>query len=289
MYSPPSAPLSIGGVIDEGLRLFRASFGRCWFLAIAPALISTIYAIAFPVALPSPAGLQSLSQLLTAVTPRADALDVVVLLLSFIFQGAVIVTEIAIFRGDESVTLRRALGTSVRRFPAMLLGAILFFLLIGICAVPLGIAAVLFAAGETLSIAAALIALAALSVGLWLWARLQLWTVALFVEHVSATDALASSWRLTRANWWRAAVIFTVAVIIVFVLTVVSYLGAVIAFLTHVSLSACMIVLQLCSLASNAIYYPLGTAIWLAMYHDFTLRREGGDLAARAGALSRVD
>jgi hypothetical protein len=32
--------------------------------------------------------------------------------------------------------------------------------------------------------------------------------------------------------------------------------------------------------------YPLAAAIWVAMYNDFKLRREGSDLVARVGALT---
>ncbi len=263
MYSPPSSPLSVGGVIDDALRLFRTAFSRCWILAIVPGVIVALYEIAFPLSLPTPTARTNPLQALAAVfSLRLLVVDLALLVLSLIFQGAVIVREIAIIRGDESVTLGGALGASLRRFPGLLLGAILFGLAIGAGTVALIIP------------------------GLWLWGRLMLWTVALFVEDASATDALASSWRLTRGNWWRVVVIFTVGIILVLVLTMAfTFVAGLVAGLARLSAQGRLQVLQLASLVTNAISYPLGVAILLAMYNDLKLRREGGDLASRARAL----
>ena len=267
MYAPPSSPQSIGGVVDDALRLFRESFSRCWLLAIIPGLALAVYEIAFPIAiLPHGSALTILSAYeAVAHSPRIFGLDLVSLLLTLLFQGAVLVREIAIVRGDESCTLAQALGKSARRLPGTILGTILFVVAIG----------------------AGFIAL--IIPGFWLWGRLQLWTAALFVEDASAIQSLGSSWRLTKERWWRAAAIFSVAVIILIVLSIVfSLVGGLVAALVHASLAGRAAVLQLFSLGSGAIAYPLDAAIWLAMYHDFKLRLEGGDLAARAGALSGV-
>ncbi len=284
-YAPPSSPQSIGGVVDDALRLFRTSFGRCWLLAIIPGLILAVYEMAFPVAVQLHSVL-SYSAALRAVmgSPRVVALDLVSLLLTLVFQGAVLVREIAVVRGDESFTLVRALATSVRRLPGMILGTVLFLLAV---AGGLALLILLVAAhGLAVSLPDVIGFLALLVLGFWLWGRLQLWTAALFVENARATAALGSSWRLTKDRWWRAATIFTVAVIIVLVFTVVfSFVGGLVAALSHTSLMGRAAVLQLFTLGSHAIAYPLDAAIWLAMYHDFKLRREGGDLAARAGAL----
>ncbi len=264
MYTPPSSPQSIGGVIDDGLRLFRASFSRCWLLAIIPGLVLAAFEMAFPLPVQPQSGLSYTAALQAiANSPRVIELDLLSLLLTLVFQGAVLVREIAIVRADESFTLARALGKSLRRLPGTVLGTVLF----------------------VLAVAGGLIAL--LIPGFWLWGRLQLWWAALFVEDASATAALGSSWRLTKERWWRAAAIFSVAVIIMLVFTLVfGFVGGLAAALSHTSLAGKATVLQLFSVGSAAISYPLDAAIWLAMYHDFKLRREGGDLAARAGALS---
>jgi hypothetical protein len=264
MYSPPSSPLSIGGVIDDGIRLFRVAFGRCWPLAVAPGVLLMLYELANPINLPvAGAGRTNPLQALAAVfSMRVFLLYLLALVFGLIFQGAVMVREIAIVRGDESFTLGQALGETVLRLPGLILGSILLF--------------VILAAGF----------IALVIPGIWLSGRLQLWMPALFLENASATDALASSWRLTAGNWWRGAAIFTVAMIIILVLTMVfSFVAGVLAPMSHFTLSGRLLVAQLFSLVGNAISYPLLVAMWLAIYNDFKLRREGGDLASRARAL----
>ncbi|MGH8149601.1 MAG: hypothetical protein ACRETB_06455 [Steroidobacteraceae bacterium] len=263
MYVQPSSPQSIGGVIDDGIRLFRSSFSRCWLLAIIPGLVLAVYETFYPISVPLYSALGHPSAFMAlAQSPRLVVMDIVSGLLGLIFQGAVVVRELAILRGEESCTFAGAIGTGLRRLPGMVLATILF----------------------ALAIAGGCIAL--LIPGLWLWARLQLWTAALFAEDASATEALASSWRLTRGHWWRAATIFSVAVIIMIVLALVfTFVGGVFAALSQASTLGRTVLLYVFSLASRAIYYPLGAAIWLAMYHDFKLRLEGGDLVTRVGAL----
>lgn len=263
MYVQPSSPQSIGGVIDDGIRLFRSSFSRCWLLAIIPGLVVAVYETFYPITIPIYSALGHPSALAGLThSPRLIVLDIVSGLLGLIFQGAVVVQELAILRGDDSCTFGRAAATGFKRLPGMVLATILF----------------------SLAITGGFIAL--LIPGFWLWGRLQLWTAALFVEDASATEALASSWRLTQGHWWRAATIFTVAIIIMIVLALVfTFVGGFFAALSHASTLGRTLLLYVFSLASRAIYYPLGAAIWLAMYHDFKLRREGGDLATRVGAL----
>jgi hypothetical protein len=263
MYSLPSSPLSVGGVIDDGIRLFRESFGRCWLLAIIPGLVLMLFQIAFPTPLPTlellrhPNAARALAD-----SPHVLLLDLLSLLLGLVFQGAVLVRQIAIARGDESGTFAGAAGVGLRRLFTTVIAFVLFFLAI---------------LGGTIALVIP---------AFYILPRLQLWMVAVFVEDAGAAAALGSSWRLTAHHWWRVTAILTVAAIIILVLTLVfSALAGALAVMSHTHASARMLVVQLFSLGSAAISYPLGTAIGLAMYHDLKLRREGGDIAARASAL----
>ena len=40
MYVQPSAPRDIGGVIDDAIKLYRASFRTCWPIALIASVIS---------------------------------------------------------------------------------------------------------------------------------------------------------------------------------------------------------------------------------------------------------
>jgi hypothetical protein len=287
MYSPPSSPLSIGGVIDDGIRLFRQAFSRCWLLAVFPGLI--LLAFEFAIGIPRvPQGMAGVSALAAlGNSPRLMLYDVLAFVVQLLFQGAILVREIAITHGDQSVSLGGALAGSLRRLPGTIGGTILFALIIGACFIPIGISVAYFAARRTLPMSLVMIDLGFVILAVWLWGRLQLWFATLFIEDAGATEALGSSWRLTRGHWWRATTIFTVAVLIILAVAIVfSLIGLAVVSITQTTLMGRVFLLQVFGLMSNAIYYPLGAAIWIAMYHDLKLRREGGDLASRAGALS---
>lgn len=269
-YVPPSAPQPIGGVIDDAIRLFRASWSRCWLLAVIPGLAAMVFA-----ATVVPASVQtnmrptlaSLAQMYASMfTPRVVLLYLLVAIVSVIFEGAVLAREAAIASGDETVSFGGAIGLGLRRLPWMIVGTILFGIVVG-----LGFVAFIIP-------------------GIWLWGRLMLWTPALFVDGQNALDGLGTSWRLTRGNWWRATVIVSVALIIAIVLAAAFNIIGVSAAGVFVPVSPAdlrvrTLLGQAFSLVGNAIYDPLIAAMWIALYRDLKLRREGGDLASRAAAL----
>lgn len=268
-YIAPSVPQSIGGVIDDAIRLFRASWSRCWYLAIIPGIFGLLvtFAVPIPVATSAKASLAGLLQMYAAMyTPRVAGLYLLLLIITPIFQGAVLAREAAIAEGNESLSATAAIGTGLNRLLWMFVGGILFGIIVG-----LGLIALVIP-------------------GIWLWGRLMLWTPALFVDGQNALDGFGTSWRLTSGNWWRGMVIFTVGIIIALVLSLVfSFAGSIIAGvlvpLGDLDLRGRALAIQAFSVIGHGIYYPLIAAMWIAMYRDFKLRREGGDLESRAAAL----
>jgi hypothetical protein len=262
-YAQPSSPQSIGGVIDDGIRLFGTAFGRCWLLAIIPGLVLAAYEIAFPVSVPIYDALRQPS-LLAAIghSRRVMAMDLLSSLLALVFQGAVVVRQIAITRDDRTCTFGRALAKSVRRFPALILGLILYVLAFVGGTVVVAVAGVIIAAlvpGLLATMrghlwAGLLLAIPLLLVGLLLSVRFQLWTVALFAEDVSARGALVSSWRMTKGHWWRAGTILTVALIMILVLVLCfSVAGGAVAAFSHFDTVGRTALVYLFSLAASAI------------------------------------
>jgi len=122
-----------------------------------------------------------------------------------------------------------------------------------------------------------------------LMGRLQLFMAAIYIDREGPLASLKSSWRLTQRHWWRAMVILTTALIMMLVLylalSMLSYLSG---YLTHYGPAQRFVIGPLLLAATYTTIYPLGAAVWVAMYNDFKLRREGGDLAARVGALTSV-
>jgi hypothetical protein len=188
-----------------------------------------------------------------------------VMLASLVFYGALLKTMSAWAKGDESLSLGSALAAGVHRFPGVLLGCILYALILGI--------------GFILLIVP----------GVYFLGKLQLWMTAMFVDDAGAVEGLKISWRLTRGRWWRATAILTVALIILYVFALaLGLVSGLITALTHLSLTDRTIVSQLLGAISNMIVLPMFVAILVVMYHDFKLRSEGGDLAARMGALGKA-
>jgi hypothetical protein len=125
--------------------------------------------------------------------------------------------------------------------------------------------------------------------GVYFFGKMPLWMAAVFVDDVGAMEGLRRSWRLTRGRWWRGAAIITVAVIMIYVFALAfGLLATAITALAHLSLTGSQVLSQLFQVASNMIVLPMFASILILMYHDFKLRDEGGDLAARMGALGKV-
>lgn len=298
MYVTPSGPQSIGGVIDDAIRLFRHSFSRCWLLALLPAAAFAAWQIAMVYYVPA-YGVPHfpLMRPVAPVHPLPGAM-VAYLLVIFLFaggmQGGVVARQAAVARGDESFTLGRAFSTAMARLPIFILSIILLYLVIvGMVAV-LALA-VMLPAGLLLRHLHALsqpVASAALGLLLCipllaLMGRLQLFMVAVFVDRMGPLASLKASWRLTQGHWWRAtAIMMTAGIMIMVLFLAVTVVSDVEGYLTHFAAIHRFVIAPILIIASYIAFYPLWAAVWVAMYNDFKLRREGGDLAARVGALN---
>lgn len=305
-YMAPSAPLTIGGVLDEWLHLFRESFSRCWTLALVVVVTGGALVMLVTPTLPSvnlPVW-QNHLQMWSLLNGPQNALAVVIQgLIGLWVTGALFAEQIALTRGQH-LTTGEALRTGWRRLPHMLLGFLLLGLIIGAVMIPIFIvaimagvmahAAMLEAASHGAVIAVVIvIALGAVAAVIYLSVRLQLWQAALFSESGGAATALGRSWRLVKGHWWRVTIIMFVAGIVMSILGFVLPWGIGIAlgvFATHGVQTADAVrylrIVQFISQAARLITLPLTTAVSIAIFRDLTLRREGGDLAARAEALS---
>lgn len=299
MYVTPSAPSSVGGVIDDAIRLYRHSFSRCWLLAFLPGLTAGASQLVMLHYVPT---YSLLSQFQTAQVLAKHPLPGMVFvyiavfgLLGLSFQGAVAARQAAVARNDDSFTLGRAVAAAFLRLPIFILSLILLYLaLIGtvivtvIALIPVGIVL------RELNVLARAIAGAGLTVTmlvtmLAVMGRLQLFMVAIYIDHKGPVAALRTSWRLTKGHWWRAMAIMTVAMIMLGILFIAtSMLTNVEGYLTHFGAIHRFVLAPLLAIVTCTVLYPLAAAVWVSMYNDFKLRREGGDLAVRVGALENA-
>ncbi len=296
-YVAPTAPQSVGGVLDDWLRLFRESFSRCWILALIAAVADAYQQFVLIPHMPAPGlpPLEYFSRLAqTYRGPQVLLTDLVFWGLLLVVYGAVIIQQLSVVRGNAPRSPGAALGASLGHFLQMLLGVVIVLLCGGVVGAGIGIgAAVLIPLYHTVTawLVFSVVILALVVAAIYVSVRLQLWLVALFDKDIGGLAAIGHSWRLVGGHWWRTTGIGFVAGIVIWVLSLVFGLvatvvaglfavsGGVESFLYHLRFVAVI------SAFAQLLTVPLLTAAWVAIYHDLTLRREGTDLSARAEAL----
>jgi hypothetical protein len=273
MYQKPTVPRSIGGVLDDTFQLYKASFSSCWLPMLILGLIgaaSSIYRFSNVPAVAPGTGLRDILLQFQA-TPRGyQALSVLVMLLDLILYAVLIVNIVAVTRG-ETPSFGASLTTALRRTPA-LIGATILFLL-----------AVLV--GTILLIVP----------GIYIWNRLQLYIVPLVTGPEGPGASLSTSWRLVGGHWWRTATLVFVMLAILYVLDLALVaLAAAIAAMVHggasnlVQSAGSFVMGSIIISAIVGIFTtPLFVSVFVTVYQDLLLRKGGGDLEARLGALPK--
>jgi hypothetical protein len=197
---------------------------------------------------------------------------------SLLLLGAVIACQNALAAGTGPMTVGVALATAFARLHWLLLAV-----LVGVIFIGFGVGIVLVpvvAASRVLAVLAWVI------LGIYLWGRLQLWMVAVFAEDAGTFRAMGVSWRLVGGHWWRSATILTVGIIIVLVISMLfGLVGNLIFVVVRVDRMSVLMGNQLITAVERVFVTPMMPAVLVAMYYDFKLRREGGDLAARTKSL----
>jgi hypothetical protein len=278
MYQKPTVPRSIGGVLDDCLQLYKASLTKCMVLALLASFVAGAMSYfvlgSMPVITP------------TTPLPPAEVLAryqgmfatfgvwyLLVIVVSAVLYGAMIVTVTGVSHG-EAPPLGAALAKGVRRAPALILAGIVFVISITIGFVLL------------------------LIPGFYLWNRMQLFAVPLVAESTGPFESIGTSWRLVGGNWWRTAtLVFVIFVIILIFEIIIGTVGGAVAYLSGAtsgltvnpaSLARVSLVTMLIGGLVRIFTLPLVIAAFVAIYQDLVLRKGGGDLEARLGALPKT-
>ncbi|MGH8206224.1 MAG: hypothetical protein ACRETK_05550 [Steroidobacteraceae bacterium] len=271
MYTRPAAPRSIGGVLDDAIRLYQASFSRCWVLSLIGAALTGalgLYATLHLGVLTSPAS-KSMAGAVTAMariqrmehSPRVWGSYLLVSLVWFVFRAAIIARQdaVAARRSDSN---GQAAAYALRRLPRIIVAGIVF-------GVVITVGMIIFVVP-----------------GIWLWGCLQLWLVALCVEDLGPFASFGRSWRLIEGNWWRTSATVGVAIVLILVLSLAeSVLIGVVTAAGRPDPAVLLMTSQIVGVALSVFTMPMLTAAMLAIFYDLKLRREGGDLAARVSSL----
>lgn len=262
----PSQPQAIGGVLDISFQLYKASIGSVWPLSLLLVLASsppTLYMIMKGGAIGDPSN--PLGALAAMRNPGYWLAYVLSLVLTMWALGALYIKMHAVGTGEE-LSLGDALRASLGKAPRLVLMSILFGF------------AIMF--GLILLVVPGFILMVSL---------LLAWNLVLF-EDKNAIAALTGSHHLVWGNWWRTAAILTVGFIVVIVayFAVGLVVGLVLPFAGIGVQDAFLFSLVtgfVVGAVINLLFAPYYISLLLSIYWDLKLRKEGGDLAARVGAL----
>jgi hypothetical protein len=256
MYQAPTAPQTIGGVLDTGFRLYRACLASTFLFSVVAAFVA--------------APLNRMARSVDVTAPAEGALGslllglLVAVVVSLVFYGGII-ARIAALADGRVLSAADALGAGLRRGPA-LLGAYICYLL----AVFVGV---------LLFIVPGVIVAVSLLFGRF----------GVVTESRGPVEGLLHSRNLVRGHWWRTTGVLTVSGIILISLTMLLSLLSTIPILMNPDIVLDPGVFPwyvdyLVSPLLSGLFTPLWCALLLAVLFDLKIRHEGGDLAARIAA-----
>lgn len=255
MYSQPTSPQSIGGVLDAGFSLYRHSLKQTFAFAAIGALASApvsrmMQGAAGPGAMP-------------AVGAGAGVSALVAMLISVLIFAALIARIYAVQNGRQ-LAAADALTIGARRMLPLIGVGILYAVAVGI--------------GMLLLVIPGIYVMIALGFAMF----------ATVVHSRGVIDSFKYSLALVRGRWWRTAVLLTIIGIVMFVLYMVYgfVLGVALAFggeenpAQPLPWYADYILAPLLA----GLLTPLMYSVAMAVYADLKLRHEGADLAERVAA-----
>jgi hypothetical protein len=265
---PPPRPQSVGEILDSAFRIFRATLLTCLPYAVI-AVIATQLPNIYYLAIGRPV-LQAAMRMQLR-DPVWWVLYILGYVIAIALWNAVVLRQYAIATG-RAVATGAELATGLRRIP----GVLLCLLAIGVWWAPA------FALEGAARVWALLLLIPACYVGVALSCA---WTV-LLVTGKGAVASMGQSWRLTSGSWWRLTLIYSVAVVLLLVLYVLSGLiaGVLAVLLAHGDIAVITAATTVLVIILSAVGTPFYWALALAVLGDLTVRREGADLAQRLSA-----
>jgi hypothetical protein len=270
MSIQPSQPQSIGGVLDTTFQLYKASLVKMIPLSLLMVIAGSppsIYMFTRGAAGGNPADPFAM---LSMMQGGGYWLAALVSMIASMWMLSAAYLKIGAIGNGEDLGVGTAVGRALPRLPAVILMVILFSIALTV--------------GLILLIIPCLILM--VSLGLC-------FNTALF-EDKGPVDALTESHRLVWGNWWRTAAILTVGFVIILVIYLIAGLiiGLITPFLvfggggTENVLLISLISGLLIGVLMNILMTPFYISLAIAIYWDLKLRKDGGDLAARVGALN---
>lgn len=260
----PTAPRSIGGVLDDAIRLYRIAFAKCLPLVLVATLLMMIPGLFLANLMQGAMASNPAAMLTIFRSPVVWASYIGMIVVMFAFYNALVI-KINALAHDEPMSLGAAMGAGVRRVPSMIGMSFLFIFFISIGFVLL------------------------LVPGFYVFGILQLAFIPLLIDNSGIFESFGISRRLVKGNWWRSTTIVFVAFVILYILVlIVGMVGGLAAGFNPSAMMNNMVVQQVASSVMNVFVMPFLPSVMLSIYYDLKLRNEGSDLEERIAALKPV-
>jgi hypothetical protein len=254
MYEKPRAPRTVGGVIDDAIKLYRESFRRCAPIAVLGAMVSAAYdLLVLEIAHREGLPLTSLEAIVRVYQePPVMALNLLQVVLLLALFGALIVTQQAAAESSATPTVGGAIGIGFSRLGRCVIAAVLSTLLIVL--------------GCLLIVP-----------GIYLSGVLCLWPVSMFVDNAGALQSLEASRKLIHGQWWHATTVLGVALLIALAFSMFAGFIAGVVQLVAGADAAGSTIVQIIGAAANVFLLPMLPAAMIALANDLRLRRLAAD------------
>ncbi len=285
VYAKPTAPRSIGGIVDDAVRLYRASFAKAWPLALCGQILIAAPTLIIQYQFIGVRGRDPTAILALFKSPTVWLSYVVVVLLALGFYNA-LVALVNGFATEKLETAGRSVSVGFRLLPRSVLLFVVLAALLAVCGVGAGILMGISSVFAS-PVLRAILVIGVAVVFIYVWGRVFLANIALIVQDAGIFKSIGISWALIKNYWWRTATVYTIALIMAMVFyAAIAALDALLGAVLHNSGALAVIVGQVVAVPTYAVLMSLLPAVQLAMYYDLKLRKEGADLASRVNALA---
>jgi hypothetical protein len=288
VYAKPTGPRSIGGILDDGIKLYRDAFANSWPLALCAQLLLAIPAVIvqyeFHGVLVSGGNPQAVFSVFRSPVVWLPYLGGVIVF--FGFYNALIV-QLDGIATTKVVSRGRSLAVGFRLLPRTILLFVVMFFALMAAGVLVGVLAGILGGLHLLIIEGVLVVTFAVII-IYIWGRAFLANIALIIEDAKVFKSLGISWVLIKNHWWRTATVYTIALILAMTFYVIVALvnGALAGATVRSPFGIGSVISHLVSIVGGAVLMSFIPAVLLATYHDLKLRKEGADLAGRVNALA---
>jgi hypothetical protein len=282
VYTRPDAPRSIGGVLDDGLRLWLQAFSKTWPLALMSQVLLMLPLVIYWLQSGSIGAIAQSQFFLIMMKSAGFSLSYALASFASIgFQNAIVAQTDAAAWG-RALSTGQGLSVGFRLF-----GRTLWFGILVAIAIVVPVALMFFALAGVSTLGRIAFGIAVFLVICFVLGKIFLGATILVVEDKGAVESLRRSWTLITGHWWRAAAILTVLIIVIaVVLLVIGVLAGIVAAMMGPQSVTSALLVQLLSLFGNTLLAPLFSAVSVAILYDLKLRKEGADLAGRVSALA---